>query len=183
MRCNGASSEPRDPFAIARDFTGEHRAGPEGKNGGRASRDGENAPHAICPYGLSELRGVLLLEHQWRVAEGLSVTLKPYAERSASRSRQQAVAAPAAFTVRAQRKTMGRVRRRSRSVEFARIEGTRAQGSIAPSSGHAENREVACGVDVHSLWRLAFHPERRKLSWWTAAQSAARLLLDSRLAD
>ena len=24
-----------------------------------------------CPYGLSELRGVLLLEHEWRVAVGL----------------------------------------------------------------------------------------------------------------
>ena len=24
-----------------------------------------------CPYGLSELRGVLLIEHEWRVAEGL----------------------------------------------------------------------------------------------------------------
>ena len=24
-----------------------------------------------CPYGLSELRGVLLLEHEWRLAEGL----------------------------------------------------------------------------------------------------------------
>ena len=24
-----------------------------------------------CPYGLSELRGVLILEHEWRVAEGL----------------------------------------------------------------------------------------------------------------
>ena len=24
-----------------------------------------------CPYGLAELRGVLLLEHEWRLAEGL----------------------------------------------------------------------------------------------------------------
>ena len=24
-----------------------------------------------CPYGLSELRGVLLIENEWRVAEGL----------------------------------------------------------------------------------------------------------------
>jgi hypothetical protein len=25
----------------------------------------------VCPYGLSQLRGVLLLEHEWRLAEGL----------------------------------------------------------------------------------------------------------------
>ena len=32
-----------------------------------------------CPYGLSELRGVLLLEHEWRVAEGLVSDAPPVA--------------------------------------------------------------------------------------------------------
>ncbi len=29
-----------------------------------------------CPYGLSELREVVLLEHEWRAAEGLLVPLQ-----------------------------------------------------------------------------------------------------------
>ena len=32
-----------------------------------------------CPYGLSELRGVLLLEHEWRLAEGLVSHAPPVA--------------------------------------------------------------------------------------------------------
>ncbi len=36
-----------------------------------ADRDAILRALAECPYGLSELRGVLLLEHQWQLTEGL----------------------------------------------------------------------------------------------------------------
>jgi hypothetical protein len=41
--------------------------------------DREAILHALerCPYGLAELRSVLLLEHEWRVAEGLVGHVSP----------------------------------------------------------------------------------------------------------
>ena len=54
--------------------------------------DREAILHALeyCPYGLSELRSVLLLEHEWRLAEGLVSHAPPVAEQptEACHSRQ-----------------------------------------------------------------------------------------------